>query len=107
MAAWGGAFPAVGYESQGIKWVRHTMEMLREEMEGEWLNNGGESTASSHGTVHGRNGGNLKFDESTASWRGTRTPATKGGWHTPFLWLGRGGGALEVAVTDVQLGQQW
>jgi hypothetical protein len=41
---------------------------------------------------------NLKFSELTASRLGRRAPAAAGGWHTPFLWLGRGGG-MEVAVT--------
>jgi hypothetical protein len=29
---------------------------------------------------------------------------TRGWWHTPFVWPGRSGGVAEVAVTDVQLG---
>jgi hypothetical protein len=80
------------------------MELLGEEMEGEWLTSGSESTASSCGTVHGRNGENFKFNEFMASWRGRRAPAARGGCRAPFLWLGWAGGAGEVAVTDAWLG---
>jgi hypothetical protein len=74
---------------------------LERKWRGEWLTNGGESTMSSHGKVHDRNGENFRFDEFTASRRGRRAPTAIGGGREPFLWLGRGGGVVEVVVTGI------
>jgi hypothetical protein len=45
------------YEGEGVKWIRDIVELLREEVEGERLTDGGKSTASSQGgAVHRRRG---------------------------------------------------
>jgi hypothetical protein len=45
------------YEGEGVKWIRDIVELLREEVEGERLTDGGKSTASSRGgAVHRRRG---------------------------------------------------